>query len=220
MRLFFLHCLVFCLAGCSSVKLSNNIAPGYIQAFQSINTALFGYETNIIPKELIYEIPYASMIVKIGKGPEGLMILESKKNENELWISADKVFIGLTNGRITSTKGLDNNLSDLIISKTISTLGTIEENKVYKHYYSYDRPQLYLLEVEATYKLRGYRNVSLFDRELPLNLIEEQLHNKYLGWKATNRYWHDSDGFIWKSEQMISPKLPVIQIEITKKPSS
>ena len=220
MRLTFLCGFILFLLSCSSIKVSNNIAPGYIQAFQSINTAIFGYKDNNIPKELIYEIPYASMIVKIGKGPQGLMILESKKNKNELWISADKVFIGLKNGRITSTEGLDNNLTNLVISKTISDLSGVENGKVYKHYYSYDKPRLLYLEVEATYKSLGYRDVSLFDRKTSLNLVEEHLRNKYLGWKAINRYWHDSDGFVWKSEQIISPKLPVIQIEVTKKPSS
>lgn len=220
MRLLFVYSFILFLLSCSSIKVSNNIAPGYIQAFQSINTAIFGHEDNNIPKELIYELPYASMIVKIGKGPQGLMILESKKNKNELWISADKVFIGLKNGRITSTEGLDNNLTNLTISKTISDLSKVENSKVYKHYYSYDKPRLLYLEVEATYKSHGYRDVSLFDRKASLNLVEEHLRNKYLGWKATNRFWHDSDGFVWKSEQIISPKLPVIQIEVTKKPSS
>ena len=57
------------------------------------------------------------------------------------------------------------------------------------------------------------------DRKIKLNLIEEELHNKYLGWKVKNRFWYDSEGFIWKSEQHLSPKLPLIQIEVTKKPS-
>ena len=38
-------------------------------------------------------------------------------------------------------------------------------------------------------------------------------------WKVINRYWIDSEGYIWKSEQNISPKLPIIRIEVTKKPS-
>ena len=44
-------------------------------------------------------------------------------------------------------------------------------------------------------------------------------HNKYLGWKVKNRFWYDSEAFIWKSEQHLSPKLPLIQIEVTKKPA-
>lgn len=220
MKLLLKLIFLYFICGCSSINVNNNIAPGYIQAIQSISTAIFGYSSTSIPKEFIYELPYASMKVKIGKGPEGLMILESKKNNKELWVSADDVFIGLTNGRITSTKGLVNNLTDLTISKKVQDFSSIDEGKIYKNYFSFDKPKLLFLEVEASYKSLGYRNVTLFDREMPLNLIEEQLKNKYLGWETKNRYWHDSNGYIWKSEQTISPKLPTIQIEITKKPSS
>jgi len=52
-----------------------------------------------------------------------------------------------------------------------------------------------------------------------LNLIEEVTLNKYLGWEVSNLYWMDDEGFIWKSEQNISPKLPTVYIEVTKKPS-
>ncbi len=210
--------LLFAL-GCSSISLSNNIAPGYVEAFKTLNTVLLGHDKKTFSKELIYQIPYASMIVKIGKGPEGLMILERKKENQELWVSADEVLLGITEGRITSSEGLINNLTSLTLSKRVVKISDVEEGFVYKNYYSYKNPDLYFLEVEAVYKISGSEPVSLFDREVDLNLIEEKLENKYLGWEVTNRYWLDEEGFIWKSEQHISPKLPVIKIEVTKKPS-
>ena len=205
--------------GCSSINLSNNIAPGYVEAFETLNTAILGYEKNPFPKELIYQLPYASMLVKIGKGPEGLMILESKKEKQELWVSADEVLLGITEGRIISTEGLINNLTDLTLSREVKKISEVEEGFTYKNYYSFKNPDLFFLEVEAVYKILGSETVSLFDREVDLNLIEERLENKFLGWKVTNRYWLDEEGFIWKSEQHISPKLPAIKIEVTKKPS-
>ena len=40
----------------------------------------------------------------------------------------------------------------------------------------------------------------------------------FLGWEVENSYWVDDKGFVWKSEQFISPKLPSFSVEITKKP--
>lgn len=210
---------IILISGCSSAILKDRIAPGYSEALLSINRAIFGYKSDLIPKELIYEIPYASMTTQIGKGPIGLMILESIRDKKELWISGDKVYFTIVNGRIISTSGLENNLSNLEISDQINDLTQLNDTLRYKHYYSFDNPEVYYLEVEASYKNLGTQIVNLFDRKMELTLVEESLHNKYLGWKVKNRFWYDSEGFIWKSEQHLSPKLPLIQIEVTKKPS-
>ena len=210
---------VIIISGCSSINLNDRIAPGYSEAILSINRAIFGYKSDVISKELIYEIPYASMTTQIGKGPTGLMILESIKGKKELWISGDEVYFTIVNGRIVSTSGLENNLSNLEISDQINDLSKLNSSLKYKHYYSFDNPEVYYLEVEVSYKNLGLQIVNLFDRKMKLTLVEESLHNKYLGWKVKNRFWYDSKGFIWKSEQHLSPKLPLIQIEVTKKPS-
>ena len=50
-------------------------------------------------------------------------------------------------------------------------------------------------------------------------LIEEKLESKIINWNAINKYWIDESNFVWKSEQHISPRLPVFLLEVTKKPS-
>ena len=206
-------------SSCSSLKLNNNIAPGYIDAYQSISKAIFGYNSDSISKEVINNIPYASIKMKIGKGPEGLLILESLKDQKQLWISADDVYFVIQNGRIVATKGLENNLTSLVIPKEVTDLNNINEAIIYKHYSSYDNPKIYNMEKVVSYKKLGKKEVSLLNGKMMLNLIEEVTLNIYLGWKVSNLYWLDDDGFIWKSEQNISPKLPTVYIEVTKKPS-
>ena len=66
------------LTSCSSFP-SNNIAPGYQEAFVAIGNYISGYEESIINKDLIDKIPYASSALKIGKGPTGLIILEGRE---------------------------------------------------------------------------------------------------------------------------------------------
>ena len=89
---------IILLASCSAIDTSR-IAPGYGAAFNSIKLAIFG-DNNEIDKNLIANIPYASMLVKIGKGPTALMILEGVNGDEYTWVSADGVYLVLKEGKI------------------------------------------------------------------------------------------------------------------------
>jgi len=206
------------VSSCSSIK-TNNIAPGYVEAFKSIKNVILGQDGIDISSELINSIPYASSLLKIGKGPKGLLILEIKKNDEETWVSADGLILVVRNGRIIKTAGLNHNLSNFISpSIEISDLDLIK-NKVLKYYYSYDVPFLVDLEVEVTVSDRGFQNIELHNGVKELRLIEEEIRSREINWRAVNRYWVDKENYIWKSIQTISPKLPEFSFEITKKPS-
>lgn len=208
------------LANCSSFN-TGNIAPGYIDTFKAINNAVFGYSQDQISSELIANIPYASILLKIGKGPRGLMILEQKINGELVWISADGIYVVTKNGKIIRTKGLINDLlrvefEDLNFENT-TTKST--KNTTSKMYYSFDKPSLNNLEIEVSYESKSIEEVEIMDKKMDLRRVEEIIENKYLGWKTKNIYWIDDDNVIWQSEQTISPKLPKIYIQLTKKPS-
>ena len=67
----------------------------------------------------------------------------------------------------------------------------------------------------------GLEKISILGREQSVILIREHLFSESINWKATNRYWVDPETkFIWKSVQSISPKLPPLEIMITKKPAN
>ena len=57
--------LFLILTSCSVLDI-NGIAPGYAEAYNAIKLNVLGYENEIDP-DLITNIPYASMILKIGK---------------------------------------------------------------------------------------------------------------------------------------------------------
>jgi hypothetical protein len=198
---------------------AGRIAPGYAQAYTAIKNALVGYEGNLLTQELVDGIPYASSVLTIGKGPEGLIILESINGINSTWVSADGVYLTIQNGKIVQTAGLPNNLTDFIHPFKSNFLQNITPD-LYLYYYSYDKPFLSDLRVEARLEKRGKEVVRVFKKDMELILIEESIENQYIGWEATNKYWVDDTNFVWKSEQFISPKLPKFVLEVTKKPSS
>jgi len=219
-KILFYFLLLF-LNGCSFFS-SNNIAPGYTQAFSAIKNALIGYENTIITPQLVESIPYASSLVRIGKGPYGLMILETQEKNTSTWVTADGVYLVLEKGKIIKTKGLSNNISTMLMPHPFSKsdLLRLKRDQVYKYYYSYDYPKITDLEVSVTYTFKGKSKVKLLNQEKELTLIQEELRNNFIGWKAVNNYWVDEDSFVWKSEQYISPRLPKISYEVTKKPSN
>ena len=203
------------VSSCSS--LSNSIAPGYSEAFRTINNAVFGYKDTQITKEIIDNIPYASSLLKIGKGPQGLLILERLSGNKETWISADEVYLVIQNGRIIKTAGLNNNLIDFI--SPVKDFNGLDQDQVNRYFYSYDQPYLRNLEVSAELKIKTKEPVEVLNKTLNLLLIEEEISNDYLGWNYTNRFWVDDQGEVIKSIQYISPRLPAFSLLVTKKPS-
>ncbi len=207
------------LLSCSSFP-SNNIAPGYLETYKSIKNAIFGFEDSSITRELVNNIPYASQTLKIGKGPKGLMILESINKDEMVWISADPIFLVTKNGRIIKTEGLENDLKGIIYPR-LSFEEILEKTPTSSltTYYSYDNPELYNLDLKIRYFVQAKEEVFILNTKYNLTLVEEVVSNDEMGWKFKNLYWLDENFYVWKSQQTINPKMPEFNIEVTKKPS-
>ena len=205
----------------SCAALPTNIANNFNQTYKAFKNLIYGYEDYPITQSLVKQIPYASLRMKIGKGPAGLLILESENENESTWVSADNIFITLKEGRIIRAEGLPNNLTDFLSSEPsfkeiINQDDTGEEFR----YISLDTPEVTSLKLSVTYKKGGHEEVSILDHKRTLLLIEERVGNSYIRWEYTNKYWVDEKtGYVWQSLQMIAPNLPPIFIQITKKPS-
>ena len=212
---------VLTLGACASIG-TNNIAPAYFDAFESLKAVIFGQSDNQITRDLVEQIPYASATLKIGKGSTGLVILESVENKRYTWVSADKIYVVVKDGRIIRSLGLFNNLTSYKSPKQTFKQLIEENNHVldYFAYYSFDEPFLLDLKTQNHLSNRGLENVSILGVERNLYLIEEDISNDYIRWKVKNKFWVDpEDFFVWKSIQYISPKLPEFIFEVTKRPS-
>jgi len=220
-KVFFFNLIMQILLACSSIN-SERIAPSISGAYDSIKGALFGYADPIITKELINNIPYASALLKVGKGSSGLIILESINSNSSTWVSKDNVFIMTKYGRIVQTEGLFNNLTNLTLPDQSfeELLNNPKATKDYLSYYSYDQPYLLDLQVQISVVNRGIQEIEMLGEIKSLVLIEENISNEEIRWYAKNLFWVDQkDYFVWKSVQHISPKLPSFTLQITKRPS-
>jgi hypothetical protein len=199
------------------------LAPSYTYAYTVIKNAFIGYPDLNITREIIENIPYASGLLKIGKGTQGLVILESIENNNYLWVSKDKVYIVIKDGRIKRSLGLLNNLTKISsIDQSFKDVIT-KPNPVTKYYsyYSFEEPLLIDLKVTISIENKGMHEIQILGERKKLVLIEESISSELIGWKEKNKFWVDpNDYFVWKSEQNISPKLPKFVFQVTKKPAS
>ena len=183
---------------------------------------MIGYPDLNITREIIENIPYASGLLKIGKGTQGLVILESIENKNYLWVSKDNVYIVIRDGRIERSLGLINNLTQITsIDQSFKSLLT-KTNPVSKYYsyYSFEEPLLLDLKVSISIENKGIQEIEILGERKKLILIEESISSELIRWNEKNKFWVDPDDyFVWKSIQHISPKLPEFIFEVTKKPS-
>ena len=215
MKSFCVFLLTFLISSCASIDTSR-IAPGYSEAFKNIKQYFLGAE-NEIELDVIANIPYASMLVRIGNGPTALMILESKKDEEYTWVSADGVYLVLKNGRIVKTSGLINNLRDNFTTNKKWEDDLYNKQK-FVSYYSFTQPTLNNLKVTSSYEKGEEQDIELLVGKKRLRIIKEELFSDDVAWYETNLYWVDKSNFVWKSVQSISPRLPEIYFEVTKKP--
>jgi hypothetical protein len=212
--------LLLLLVSCTLIDPSK-IAPGYIEAAKTIKGVIVGYENDSITPELVKAIPYASSILKIGKGAPGLIILESLSEDQETWVSSDGIYLVFKEGRIIKTRGFFNNLVGFnSLEIDLKRLIDSKKTESFIYYYSYDDPKLINMKVSGERKFIKNEEIKLFGRMQKLYLIEESFENSYIGWKVTNKFWVDDEMFVWKSNQSISPKLPEFYVEVTKKPAN
>ena len=134
-RAFYISILLSLLASCSTSRIKNAVEPIsdilkenlWINAFQ---TLIYGYPDYPITREQVDGIPYASMRVKIGKGPAGLMILQKKEDQTYSWVSKDAVLLQIKYGRIIRTSGLTNDLIDYYYSNDVPFKSLINQTQI------------------------------------------------------------------------------------------
>tara|TARA_B100001769_G_scaffold252652_1_gene227204 strand:+ start:629 stop:1300 length:672 start_codon:yes stop_codon:yes gene_type:complete len=212
-KLFLTACL---LSGCSQF---NYLSPSYSSTYDLLINR-FTDKESIINKSLIDNIPYASSLISFGNNNKSLIILESAKENKNTWISSDKIKIIESNGRVLRSIGLPNDLYS-IQRPELNFNMIIEEGKFsYIAYYSFRNPLLNSLKVEVQSIKVGKEVVEILGLKKELILIEENLYSPAINWSAKNKFWYDpATDFVWKSRQFLSPKLPFLDIEVTKKPA-
>ena len=100
----------------------------------SFNRVIFGYPDYPLTREMIEDIPYASLRIKIGKGPAGLMILQEKTDSQYSWVSKDSVLLKIKEGRIIRSSNLNNDLVDYYFDDNINFVNLTKNQVTHSTY--------------------------------------------------------------------------------------
>ena len=147
------------------------------------------------------------------------MILQRVNGDEYTWVSADEVYLVIKNGKIIKTQGLPNNLFENLTSFAgWNDVDILDKKEKFISYYSFKDPELNNLEVFSQYSNRGKTELQLTFVKKQLLLLNERISAESIGWEKINSYWLDDQKCVWRSVQHISPRLPPIYYEVTKKP--
>lgn len=123
---FTISIIVPLLTSCSSNPITDIIRENlWVNAIQRV---IYGYPDFPITRDMVENIPYASIRVKIGKGPAGLMILQKKEDNIYSWVSKDSVIFQIKKGRIIRTSGLTNDLIEYFFDNDLNFKKIIDDN--------------------------------------------------------------------------------------------
>jgi hypothetical protein len=200
--------LVTLVSGCSS----DNDA-GYQQGWSMISD-VWSQDTSDAVRQHVASVPYASIGMTIGDGPQQLLVLASDSGQGLVWTSSAGIWLTTQNGRIVKTTGLRHNM-------------TVEaQNK--------PDPAMYLIDAPAQTRLYEFRDLGLRDvsvecRDITgapedIEILGTELHTLHvvekcgapeIGWFFNNQFWIEPQtGFVWRSIQNIHPKEQPIEIEV------
>ena len=207
--------ILFTLNSCSNLDVSSPSSSVFNLLFKN-----FSESGVVIGKETIESIPYASSLISFGGNAKSLIILESIMEDTNTWISSDKVRLIENNGRIIRTMGMPNDLYYIERPDLDFDFLLTKESLSYIAYYSFREPVLNNLKVEIHSEVVGLETINILGQKRQLILIEESLYGPMINWSVKNKYWIDPiTKYVWKSKQYLSPRLPHVQIEVTKKPA-
>jgi hypothetical protein len=181
-------------------------------AVVSIFGRVFGGPGEQVTYQQAAAIPFASIAVRLGDGPEGILVLGSSNGDQQLWTAASHIVLLTRGGRIVRTAGLEQNLSDMRLVKGKGSVDTVWEADL-------GELHLYSVSIKCHSTARGADTVNNFNTPVPVIRVDDECHSDRLDWSFTNTYWvSPQTGLMWKSIQHISPKMDPLQIRILRPP--
>ncbi|MEQ8247485.1 MAG: YjbF family lipoprotein [Alphaproteobacteria bacterium] len=184
----------------------------------AIKLTAFGQPDVPISRDLVNQVPYASIAAKIGRGPRSLLVLWRTERTELHWLSADGVAIVTSGGRVVRTAGLPESIRSTIFQEPdpVSTGLHLESNRVSASR-EVDLAPDGVTTWTSNFRLVGPKKIAIADIDFETILVRE--HVKVLGtnWNIQNLFWVDPvDGFVWRSRQTIARTFPPIEIDVLK----
>lgn len=201
------------LSGCSS-------SPLLSSATDALRLAVEGFPDVPITAKQVADLPYASVGVKIGNGPRSLLVLSQRQGDDLQWISADRVALVTRRGRLIQSAGLPQNLQH---TKPVGNdplaegVHRVAEGTAFMRLIDVMPGFTFSAPLHSTFHPEAEETIEILGRRYATRRVREECVAPDLNWKFENLYWADlGSGFVWRSQQYLTPDTPEIRIEVFK----
>lgn len=167
-------------------------------------------------------VPFASMGIRLGDGPQIFLVLAGQPGDTFLWTSAAHVAVTTRNGRVTSTAGLPVNVDTMTLEDPDPLLAVahgLTDEAQSTRLADYRERHLYAVRIACTAHSRGRANIAILGAQLETTRIDEDCAAAHPDWTFTDSFWIDGSGLVWKSVQHIAPGSAPLEIELFRPPA-
>lgn len=208
------------VAGSACTLSGCGVGPVLRNAYDAARFLTVGMPDVEITRQVVDNIPYASISAKVGKGPRSLLILGRYDGKDLHWLSADNATVVTRAGRVVKTSGFPENMkaTNYLGADPVSQdLHKLSEPRAFSRSIDIDKGSFYGLVLDSRFVPLGEAEINIAELDLRTMLVEEITAARTINWKFSNYYWVDAfDGFVWKSMQHIARSFPPIEIEVLK----
>lgn len=162
-------------------------------------------------------IPYATIGIRLGNGPQTIATLATDDGGQRLWASGQKVMIATTrSGQIQRTVGLPNNLTWLMPSGSTEANPSARRSVWIADFADLD---IYAATIQCDALASANVQISILGKRIATRRTNVWCKALQMNWSFQNAYWIDlQTGLVWRSIQYVHPKLAPIEIETLRPP--
>lgn len=205
---------VLTLSACSS---EGNV--GWRQIYDAAKMG-FSADAGGITLQQASAIPYASIAVRVGDGPEQMLVLAADMQSGRLWTSSAHIALSTRGGRIVRTSGFAHNLSGSVGGEALSDFADPDAHpRDIPRQVDLRDLNLFSVVLQCRIQSRGRDPVTILGAQIKTHRVEETCRSERPDWSFTDIFWMDDSGFVWKSVQHVHPDLDPVEIEILRPPA-
>jgi len=166
-----------------------------------------------VPRDQAAGIPYASLGVRVGGSDQAMFVLASKSGDDLLWLGGTSLGVVTRHGRVVRTVGFASNLSGVHATQNVRQ--DLTQPSV-DYLYDFGDQSRYGIPVRCTRQVLGRETIVIIGVSRDTTHIAEDCAASGMDWRFRNEFWVDPSGFVWKTRQVVTPKLDSLAFEVLR----
>ena len=208
--------LLASVAGCSS----QSGGADWSQIYDMVSGQIGGSSSNITLEQAA-AVPFSTLGVRLGDGPQAMVVLAGQTGGDLLWTSKSRIAVTTRHGRLVKSSGLPRNLDsvDFPVGDPILEAakgGPPIELQRMSDFWDLNR---YSVPLHCVAVSRGADPITILGKSIATVRVDESCEGSTMEWSFTDSFWVGTNGLVWKSVQHYHPDYDPIELEILRPPA-